>query len=177
MIMVMMMVVSPLIMILIRGWQCALCKAVSDSFNLGSKFLPGFLQISVKDFCIARFHFCLLQFVHRAIQISPFSTFSSPGRLSNIEDAKYTASGQSSEEKFQIPIPLYEHTYVCIYRKSRQWVIQIRNIDHANTMCHTMSSQVRLCQTEVVPSLKENGGGSEIYQRRHRGFRFRTHIT
>ena len=67
MIMVMMMVVSLLIMILIRGWQCALCKAVSDSFNLGSKFLPGFLQISVKDFCIARFHFCLLQFVHRAI--------------------------------------------------------------------------------------------------------------
>ena len=69
MIMVMMMVVSPLIMILIRGWQCALCKAVSDSFNLGSKFLPGFLQISVKisalpDFifafcnlCIARFRF------------------------------------------------------------------------------------------------------------------------
>ena len=31
------------------------------------KCSPGFVQISAKDFCIARFHFCLLQFVHRAI--------------------------------------------------------------------------------------------------------------
>ena len=63
MVMVMM---SLLIMILIRGWRCALCKAVSDSFNLGSKFLPGFLSkiSALPDFifafcnlCIARFRF------------------------------------------------------------------------------------------------------------------------